>query len=94
MSNEDDISEDDLQEYEQILIQFGQISDLFSSINLKNKYDAQSSYQALHITTLVLRDLLIKMHGVNSKDIDGLEDRVQNILDRNREQLRKKGQWT
>lgn len=94
MSEGDDISEDDLQEYERILNHFGQISDLFSSINFKNKDEAQSFFQALHIATLQLRDLLSKMHGVNNEGVDELEDGARTIFDRNREQLRKKGQWT
>lgn len=53
----DDISEDDLREQKQILIRFYQISNLFSSVDFKNKDYAQGAYQALHIAALILRDL-------------------------------------
>lgn len=93
MSESSDISDDDLHEYSQILNHFVQILSFVSSINLKNKDEAQNSYQAIHITTLVFRDLLSRMHGVCTKDIDGLENRARIIFDRNREQLRQTGQW-
>lgn len=90
----DDISEDDLREQKQILIRFYQISNLFSSVDFKNKDYAQGSYQALHIATLILRDLLSKMHGVKSNDLDDIEERARKVFDRNSEQLRTKGLWT
>ena len=76
------------------MIRFQQISDFMSSFDFKNKDEAQSSYQALRITTLILRDLLSKMHGVKNKDLDNLDERARIIFDRNREQLRTKGLWT
>lgn len=92
--SEGDISDDNLREYGQILNPFSRISNLFyTSIDLKNKDEAKSSYQALHISTLMLRDLLNRMHGINSEDIDDLEERAREIFDRNREQLRKIGEW-
>ena len=63
-------------------------------MDLKNKDEAKVCYQALHISTLILRDLLNNMHGINGKDIIGLEQRAQEIFDRNKEHLRKNGQWT
>lgn len=89
------ISDDNLHGYKQILNLFSKISNLIStSIDLKNKDEVKSSYQALHISTLILRDLLNDMHGINGKDIICLEERAQEIFDRNREELRKNGQWT
>jgi hypothetical protein len=63
MNEGDDISEDDLREQEQILIRFQQISDLLSFVEFKNKDEAQSSYQALQITTLISRDRYSKIHS-------------------------------
>lgn len=90
MSEGDDISEDDLHEA-LILRRFQQISELMSSIDFKNRNEAQSTYQSLRIAILIMRDLLMNMHGITNDDLDNLEERARIIFDRNTEQLRTKG---